>query len=216
MAGGSIASIDSVTDEITVQVGHTSVPDYSIPSPDGDPTGLTFMYPYLYVCSTVFDRVYTINVDTGDVITYWSGAPNPFGLANDGTNLMVTGNAKIYVMVGDTSSIDFFFSTYTSSTTGLTYDGTNVINCDRNNDKINVYVGKTAAISASYASPSTSPYGLTHDGDNMWSCDTDTDRIYKHVGTTSSIDSFYASPNTVPVGMAYITEPPYIPEVVWI
>jgi hypothetical protein len=102
-----------------------------------------------------------------------------------------------------TSIIKSSFASPSSTPTGLTFDGTNLISCDASNDTIYVHDGVSSTILSSFASPSSTPTGLTFDGTNLISCDADSDTIYVHDGVSSTILSSFSIPSSNPNGLTF-------------
>jgi hypothetical protein len=102
-----------------------------------------------------------------------------------------------------TGTILSSFPSPSSSPSGLTYDGTNLISCDYDTDTIYIHDGVSSTILSSFSSPGQVPNGLTYDGTNLISCDHFADRIYVHDGVSSTILSSFSSPGPIPSGLAY-------------
>ena len=71
--------------------------------------------------------------------------------------------AKIYKHDGFSSTILDSFSSPSTSSRGLTWDGSNLYSTDNASDKIYKHDGFSSTILNSFSSPSDRPTGLTHE-----------------------------------------------------
>jgi hypothetical protein len=95
------------------------------------------------------------------------------------------------------------FAAPSASTTGITFDGTNLISCDYSTDIITVHDGVSSTILSSFAAPATNPRAVTFDGANLISCDANTNTIYVHDGVSSTILSSFATSGTSVRGLTF-------------
>jgi len=133
---------------------------------------------------------------TGTVIRYFTPvSANSYGLvvANGDLISVIDGTTdKIYVHDGITSTIKDSFATPSTRPRGITFDGTNLISCDRDTGLIYVHVGISGAISSSFASPVAQPLTLTFDGANL--IIGAGNKIYVQVGISSVNDHSFDAP----------------------
>ena len=112
----------------------------------------------------------------------------------DGTDMILGGLTKIYVMTGFTSTISTSFANASSQTDGLTLDGSlNLISADSAVGKIFLHSGISGTISSSFVL--SGRVGLAFDGTNLLSCTVT--KIFVHSGITSTITTSFSSPSTL-------------------
>jgi len=136
---------------------------------------------------------------------------NPHSVDKDDLDLGTTDDVEFKGLTLDSNLIKYrptfgtksSFASPSTNPYGLTFDGTNLISCDKNSNLIYIHDGISSTILSSFASPSTDPTGLTFDGTNLISCDSFSNLIYIHDGISSTILNSFASPGTNPTGLAF-------------
>lgn len=114
------------------------------------------------------------------------------------------GTNTIYQHDGFSTTILDSFSSPSSSTHGLSWDGTNLISGD-DNETVYQHDGFSSTILDSFSLPGATPVygGITHDGTNVYTSDNDTDLIQKHSGFSSTVTDSFTEPGAITTGLTW-------------
>lgn len=95
------------------------------------------------------------------------------------------------------------FTSPTTTTNGIGFDGTNLIVSDATSDEIHLLIGKTPSITTTIAGPGTNPFGVVWARGNLVSSDPITNTIYHHTGFTTTISNSFAAPAANVASLTY-------------
>jgi len=143
---------------------------------------------------------------TGDVISSFPAPDgNAFGLAWDGTNLWVAGNATdaIYEVTTAGAVVSSFATDPAAVMTGLTWDGASLWLADDAAGSLSE-LSTVGSILSVIPAPGGTPRGLTWDGTNLWVADKtgSNQRIYE-VTRAGTVVSSFAAPSDQSRGLTW-------------
>lgn len=150
----------------------------AFPAPAGGSAGSTWINGRLIHGDTSTGRIYTIDPNTGAVLSSFSSA-FVNGLAYDGTNLWgssATSDSIAQMNPADGSVIMSFPSPGTGPL-GLAFDGTSLWNADWETNLVYQIDPADGTMLSSFATPDARPSGLTFDGQLLWVANRDADTI---------------------------------------
>ena len=110
---------------------------------------------------------------------------------------------KIYQHDGLSTTILDSFSSPSTGSGGVAWDGFNVLSTDSTAEKIYQHDGFSTTILNSFSSPSTAPNRVSWDGTNVLSSDTASLKIYQHDGFSTIILDSFSSPSLAPRGIGW-------------
>jgi hypothetical protein len=128
-------------------------------------------------------------------------------------NLLGAAGSKIFINAGFSAVVANSFSSPTTTSWGLTWDGTNVISSSY--VRIYKHVGFSTVISDSFSSPSNGYALPCWNGTNVLSCDSESNKIYKHTGFSTTISNSFSSPTSNPFGLEWTRRLPSTTNATW-
>lgn len=191
-----VTSNQSASNVIFVHVGITAEIESSFVAPSAFVTGLAYDGANLISTDEGSNKIYKHSGITSTITLSFNapGGDDSDGLTFDpvGGDLISCDRGvprKIYHHSGISATITTSFNAPNTLPSGLTFDGENLISCDRGQDVIYIHSGITSTITKTFDTPASVPQGLTYDPymNDLLSIDSTADKVYVHSGVTDTI-----------------------------
>ena len=169
-------------------------------------TGMTFDGEFLWVADYKADRLFKINVGSGEIA---GSVPSPgfwpMGLAWDGKHLWNADRKgkKIFKVNPGDGTILKAIDAPSGNPEGLAWDGENLWVSDYKDRKIMKIDLSDGTATKTLTAPARSPNGLTFDGKYLWCSDRMTDELYMIEPASGEVLMVLDAPGPYPRGMAW-------------